>query len=56
MAEWQVFQVILLTTASGGEPAQIEAFNYFFSLMLNFMVVLFIPYVCLKLVWSAGKD
>jgi len=49
---WEMFSVIVLT---GGEPAQVEAFNYFFSLMLNMMVVLFVPVMLLYLVWNAGK-
>jgi len=51
--EWVFFSVEIL---SGGEPGAAEAFNYFFSLMLNMMVILFVPIACLKLVWSAGRN
>lgn len=48
---WTFFEVVILT---GGEPGTAEAFNYFFSLVMNMMVILFVPIACLRLVWGSG--
>lgn len=50
---WEMFSVTILT---GGDSAQVAAFNYFFSLMVNMMVVIFVPVILLYLVWNAGKQ
>jgi hypothetical protein len=50
---WLMFECIVLTE---GDPANVAAFNYFFSLMMNMAVVFFVPLIVMKLVWSAGRN
>ena len=50
------FQMLGITILSNsGDPAYEDAFNYFFSLMVNMGFVFIVPYIVLKFVGDWGS-
>lgn len=47
--EWQMPIIHLMTTGGLGDPGEVQALNYYFSLMIGLAFLLFMPCAAIKI-------